>query len=102
VAREERFAPYFDGWLWPGHFASAPDTSERLRSAGFDDVSCWLEPRPMTPADPIPFVQAVCLVRHMDRLPEQLKPVFRDRVLERLGSPMTIDYVRLNMTATKR
>ena len=102
VANEEPFAAHFEGWQWPGHFASAPDTSARLRRAGFTDVSCWLEPRPVTPADLIPFVQAVCLVRHMDRLPEQLKPLFRDRVLKRLGSPVTIDYVRLNMTASKR
>jgi trans-aconitate 2-methyltransferase len=102
VTSEEPFAPYFEGWRWPGHFASAADTSARLRRADFTDVSCWLEPRPVTPADPIPFMQAVCLVRHMDRLPEQLKPLFRDRVLERLGSPVTIDYVRLNMTARRR
>jgi trans-aconitate 2-methyltransferase len=102
VLNEEPFAPYFQGWRWPGYFASAPDTSARLRRAGFTDVSCWLEPRPVTPADPVAFVQAVCLPRHMDRLPEQLKPLFRDRVLERLGSPVTIDYIRLNMTATKR
>jgi trans-aconitate 2-methyltransferase len=102
VAEEEQFAPYFEGWRWPGHFASAPDTSARLRRAGFTDVSCWLEPRPVTPADPIPFVQTVCLVRHMDQLPEQLKPCFRDQVLGRLGSPVTIDYVRLNITASKR
>lgn len=102
VAKEEQFAPCFDGWRWPGHFAGAPDTSARLSRAGFIDVNCWLEPRPVTPADPIPFVQAVCLVRHMDRLPEQLRPRFRDRVLGRVGSPVTIDYVRLNMSASKR
>jgi trans-aconitate 2-methyltransferase len=69
---------------------------------GFAEISCWLEPRPVTPSDLAPFVQAVCLVRHMDRLPEQLRPSFRDQVLGRLGSPVTIDYVRLNMTASKR
>ena len=102
VAKDERFAPYFEGWRWPGHFASASDTSARLRRAGFAEISCWLEPRPVTPSDLVPFVQAVCLVRHMDQLPEQLRPSFRDQVLERLGSPVTIDYVRLNMTASKR
>ena len=99
VVREEPFAPYFEGWRWPGRFATAQDTAARLRSAGFTEISCWLEPRPVTPADPAPFVQAVCLVRHVDQLPVQLRASFRDRVLARLGSPVTIDYVRLNMVA---
>jgi trans-aconitate 2-methyltransferase len=102
VAGETEFAPYFKGWRWPGRFAGAQDTAARLRRAGFTDVSCWLEPRLVTPADPIPFVQAVCLVRHLDRLPEPLRPAFRDRVLDRLGSPVVIDYVRLNMVARSR
>jgi trans-aconitate 2-methyltransferase len=102
VAREREFAPYFEGWRWPGRFASAHDTSARLRRVGFTDVSCWLEPRLVTPADPIPFVQAVCLVRHLDQLPESLRTSFRDQVLGRLGSPVVIDYVRLNMDARRR
>lgn len=102
VAREREFAPYFDGWRWPGHFASAQDTSARLHRAGFTDVSCWLEPRLVTPADPSPFVQTVCLVRHLDQLPEPLRPYYRDQVLGRLGSPVVIDYVRLNMVACRR
>ncbi|MGN6169506.1 MAG: class I SAM-dependent methyltransferase, partial [Solirubrobacteraceae bacterium] len=90
VAMEQQFAPYFEGWRWPGHFASAQDTSARLRHAGFTDVSCWLEPRQVMPPDPVPFVQAVCLVRHLDQLPEQLRPYFRDQVVRRLGSPVVI------------
>jgi trans-aconitate 2-methyltransferase len=102
VAREKEFAPYFEAWRWPGRFAGAQETSARLRRAGFTDVSCWLEPRLVTPADPIRFVQAVCLVRHLDRLPKPLWPDFRDRVLSGLGSPVVIDYVRLNMVACRR
>lgn len=101
AVREEPFAPYFEDWRWPGRFATAQDTAARLQSAGFTDVSCWLEPRPVTPVDPKPFVQTVCLVRHLDQLPAGLRPAFRDRVLERLGSPVTLDYVRLNMTASR-
>jgi len=47
-------------------------------------------------------VQAVCLVRHLDRLPEQLRASFSDRVLARLKPPVTIDYVRLNIVARNR
>jgi hypothetical protein len=38
-------------------------------------------------------------VRHLDQLPEHLRPSFCDRVLDGLSRPVTIDYVRLNMLA---
>ena len=102
AAREDEFARYFEWWRWPGHFASAGETSARLSRAGFTEVACWLERRLVTPADPTSFVQAVCLVRHLDQLPGELRPSFRDHVLGRLGSPVVIDYVRLNMVACRR
>lgn len=101
VIAEEPFAPFFDGWHWPGMFATAGETDARLRKAGFVDVSCWLEPRPVAPHDPADFVQTACLVRHLDVLPKQLRGPFRDRVLERVGNPVRLDYVRLNMVATR-
>ena len=99
VAREEPFAPYFEGWRWPGRFESAEETTARLHRAGFTDATCWLEPRSVTPKDPAPFVQAVCLVRHLDQLPEHLRPSFCEQVLGGLSRPVTIEYVRLNMVA---
>jgi trans-aconitate 2-methyltransferase len=99
VAGEEPFAPYFDDWQRPWNYATDSETEDRLRSAGFTDVSCWLEPKSVTPADPRAFVQTVCLVRHLDPLPEELTAPFLDRVLARAGAPLTLDYVRLNMTA---
>ena len=65
-----------------------------MRRAGFEDVSCWLEPREVTPADPRSFVQTVCLVRHLDPLPEELREPFIDRVLELDGHPFVLHYVR--------
>ena len=72
-----------------------------MERAGFTDVSCWLEPKPVTPSDPVAFVRTVCLVRHLDPLPEQLRAAFVDRVLERSGDPLVLEYVRLNMTARR-
>ena len=47
-------------------------------------------------------MQTVCLVRHIDRLPSaELKTAFVERVLEEAGEPLVLDYVRLNMTATR-
>ena len=99
VAAEEQFAPYFEGWRRPWNYATPEETAERLHDAGFADVSCWLEEKPTTPDEPHRFVQTVCLVRHLDPLPEELRGPFIDRVLARAGTPLVLEYVRLNMRA---
>ncbi len=40
-------------------------------------------------------------MRHLDPLPAQLREPFVDRVLERVGVPLVLEYVRLNMTAIR-
>ena len=51
----------------------------------------------MTLDDPRPFVSTVCLVRHLDPLPDELREQFIDRVLAQTGVPVVLEYVRLNM-----
>jgi trans-aconitate 2-methyltransferase len=99
VAGEEPFAEYFVGWERPWNYARAQETAERLGRAGFTGIDCWLEPKPVTPVEPRAFVQTVCLVRHLDPLPEELRGPFIDRVLARAGEPLVLEYVRLNMSA---
>ena len=99
VAAGEPFGTYFSDWEGPWNYASAEDTAQRLADAGFSDVSCWLEPRPVTLPDALPFIRTVCLVRHLDRLPSELHEAFLSQVLERSGQPLQLDYVRLNMSA---
>ena len=101
VAAEEPFAPYFEGWTKPWNYATAEETAQRLQQAGFEDVSCWLEEKPTTPPEPRRFVQTVCLVRHLDPLPEELRDAFIDRVLEREDDPLVLGYVRLNLSARR-
>jgi trans-aconitate 2-methyltransferase len=101
VAREEPFAPYFRTWRTPWNYATPEDTEVRLRRAGFADVSCWLAPKTVTPDDSRSFVESVCLVRHLDVVPQSLRSQFVDRVLERTGEPVVLEYVRLNMTAIR-
>ncbi len=100
VAAEQPFAPYFEGWRRPWNYANAEQTAERLRGAGFEDVHTWLEPKRVEPERA--FVRTVCLVRHLDPLPDTLREAFIDRVLERLARPLVLEYVRLNMTARRR
>jgi trans-aconitate 2-methyltransferase len=101
VAAEEPFDHYFVGWRKPWNYAGPEETVARLEHAGFREVKCWLEPKRVELADPRPFIQTVCLVRHLDPLPEGLRGPFLDRVLARTGTPLILHYVRLNMTATR-
>jgi trans-aconitate 2-methyltransferase len=101
VAGEEPFAPYFGDWQRPWNYATAEGTESKLRRAGFEEISCWLEEKRVSPEDTRAFTQTVCLVRHLDPLPEELRSVFVDRVLERSGQPFVLDYVRLNMAGTR-
>ena len=102
VAREAPFTPYFAGWVGPWNYASAEETAQRLTAAGFADVDTWLQERPTPLEQARPFITTVCLVRHLDRLPQQMHQAFVDAVLERVGEPLVLDYVRLNMTARRR
>ncbi len=100
VAAEQPFAPHFADWKRPWNYATAVDTEQRLQNAGFEDVSCWTENKCVSPGAPRAFIQTVCLVRHLDPLPEQLRDQFIDRVLERCAEPFALEYVRLNMVAS--
>ncbi len=102
VAAEEPFAPYFAGWTKPWNYAGAEETAARLERAGFTEVSAWLQDRPTELPEPRDFVATVCLVRHLDPLPEDLRDRFVDTVMDRVGTPVVLDYVRLNMTAVRR
>jgi trans-aconitate 2-methyltransferase len=101
VALEDPFAPYFTDWVRPWNYATGEETAQRLERAGFVEVSTWLEDKPTPLEDPRPFVSTVCLVRHLDPLPAELRDRFVDTVLERYGTPVVLDYVRLNMSARR-
>lgn len=101
VAFSAPWAGYFQGWAGPWNYASPEDTERRLRDAGFTDARAWLEDRPTTLSDGRAFVSSICLVRHLDRVPAERRDAFVDQVLARYGEPVVLDYVRLNMTASR-
>ncbi|MGN6255389.1 MAG: class I SAM-dependent methyltransferase [Solirubrobacterales bacterium] len=84
--------------LW--NFAGPEQTEARLREAGFTDVRCWLQPKPVQPAQPLEFVSTVTLGPILDQLPAELRQPFAEAVLERSEQPLVLDYVRLNIEAT--
>lgn len=99
VAAREPYAPHFEGFGQPWNYAGAEETEERLRAAGFEQVRCWLEPWAVVPPEPRDFVATVCLGAHLERLPEELREPFFEEILELEGSPLRLDYVRLNIDA---
>ena len=101
IAEEEPFAEYIGGWVGPWNFADPASTALRLETAGFTDVSSWLHPAPVVPDEPEAFIGTVCLGHHLERLPEELRPLLVERVIERAPSPLTLDYMRLNIDARR-
>src|SRR3954449_11996603 len=93
------FRPYFEGWQGPWNFATPEDTERRLRAAGFGEARCWPSDRPVRPDDPREYLRTINLGAHLDRLPDELRSLFVDAVLARLGERPTLDYVRLNIDA---
>jgi trans-aconitate 2-methyltransferase len=94
------FAPHFVEVpeLW--NYAGPEETEARLRVAGFASARCWLEPKPVTPEDPLAFTMTSTLGAHLARLPEQLHKPFAEAILDRSAKPVTLEYVRLNIEAT--
>jgi trans-aconitate 2-methyltransferase len=81
------------------NFASDEDTSEILGEVGFTDVRCWLEPKEVRPEEPLAFLRTVSLGPYMKVLPEELRDPFVTEVMDRMGEPLVLDYVRLNIDA---
>jgi len=99
VATQPRFAPHFEGASRMWNFAGPEETEARLAAAGFSEPRCWLEPKPVTPADPLRFTMTVTLGPHLGRLPEELRAPFAQAILDRSPKPLTLGYVRLNIEA---
>jgi trans-aconitate 2-methyltransferase len=98
IAREpyrDRFADFEPPW----NYANAEDTHARLIGAGFATAGCWLAPAPKEPEHAREFLSEVVLGPHVQHLPDELREPFIDEVLELLGEPVVVDYVRLNIDA---
>jgi trans-aconitate 2-methyltransferase len=101
VNGDERFAPYVRGVASSWNFASPGDTEMRLKSAGFTDERCWLEERIEKPREARDFLRTVCVRQHLELMPEDLREAYLDAVLEYLPRPLTLDYMRLNISARR-
>jgi len=99
VVAKPEFAPHFEQASGIWNFAGPEETEERLRDAGFAEARCWLEPKPVTPPDPLAFTSTVTLGPLLARLPEGRRRPFAEAILAESEKPLTLDYVRLNIEA---
>ena len=99
VAARPEFAGHLGEMTGIWNFASAGETESRLRRAGFSEIHCWLEPRPVQPDHPLEFTSTVTLGPLLAQLPPQQRRPFAEAILVESDQPLVLDYVRLNIEA---
>jgi trans-aconitate 2-methyltransferase len=99
LLEREPYAGHFAGWRAPWNYAGPEESRERLVAAGFSSAECWLTPAPQQPDHPREFLETVIFEPHVRQLPPELRERFVDELLEHLGEPVIVDYVRLNIDA---
>ena len=101
LSGDERFSAYLRPEERAWFYASIGDTQLRLRRVGFEVGRVTLEPWPVTPREPRAFLATVILPWHLDRLPPELREEFVTAVLAGMPGPLTVRYVRLNISARR-
>ncbi len=99
AASQPEFGQHFGAASSMWNFAGPEETEVRLRGAGFVDVHCWLEKKPLQPEDPLTFTSTVTLGPLLAQLPEEKRRPFAEAVLAAAERPLVLDYVRLNIEA---
>jgi trans-aconitate 2-methyltransferase len=100
LSREPQWSAHLARVPIPWHFASPEQAERDLRGAGFVDVRAWLERRDAEPPDMRAFVASSIAGVQIDALPEDRRQPFLDALMERLGRPRALPYVRLNLSAS--
>jgi trans-aconitate 2-methyltransferase len=100
IARRPPFAEHLAAMPEVWYYPTVEATRERLARAGFEVSACWLQPAPATPPRPREFLETVVFAPHLERLPAELRGEYLDAILDELGDPVVLDYVRINWDAT--
>lgn len=101
ASSEPPFREYLHGWRGPWNYAGPAETEKRLTTAGFSAAKAWLTDWPVEVDEPRTYFATVMLGSHLDRMPEEHRDAFVDAVLAHLPEPIRVDYVRLNIDATR-
>jgi trans-aconitate 2-methyltransferase len=103
----QEFAPHFTGWRRPWNFADAETAIRRLEAAGFANATASTRPAPVSFPDASSygaFIRTVCIRPHLSLLPAALHEGFIDALAAGAATDtpaFTLDYWRLDMTATR-
>lgn len=92
-----------DGWVGPWFFATPEETRARLLACGFTEVRTWSAEDPVrfdSSSELERYLATVILGPHLQRLAPEERDVFVKQVAARIPD-RTIDYVRLNIVATR-
>ncbi|MGH2992975.1 MAG: class I SAM-dependent methyltransferase [Solirubrobacterales bacterium] len=101
VAARAPFAEHLADMESIWNFSSPAVAEHRLRAAGFERVECWLEQKHVVPDEPLEYLATSALGPQLARLPDaQVRP-FVDAVAARMPSPLSFEYVRLNINARR-
>ncbi len=101
LADRPPFSKFFEDWTGPWNFADDRATTALLERIGFTDVRCSLEDWPVTPPEPHDYLRTVCLGHHLEQLPDELRETLVGRVVDTMGDPLMLEYVRLNISARR-
>jgi trans-aconitate 2-methyltransferase len=101
LADRPPFSEFFEDWTGPWNFADDHATTALLEGIGFTGVSCSLEDWPVTPPEPHNYLRTVCLGHHLEQLPDELRETLVGRVVDTMGDPLLLEYVRLNISARR-
>jgi trans-aconitate 2-methyltransferase len=101
LADDERFAPHLSGFELPWHFAGLDETERHLRDAGFEIGNLSLDRFDEQPPEPLECMRASGLNAHLERLPDELRDEFVSALADSMPKPMTLRYVRLNVSARR-
>ena len=101
VGAREEFAEWLRDWEAPWYYADPVETADRLSAAGFHDVRTWLQPWPVVPDDPATYLATITHGAQVQRLPPHLRDRFVEAVIAEASTPLTVDYLRLNIDARR-
>jgi trans-aconitate 2-methyltransferase len=99
IAAREPYASELTEFETPWHYAGPEETEQRLRAAGFDQITTGLQPWTVVPPNPRGFLRTLILKPYLDLLPGELHERFIDDAMAAAGEPLTLRYVRLNISA---
>jgi trans-aconitate 2-methyltransferase len=99
VASRHEFGQHLGAMRGVWNFPTPDETEPILESAGFTDVRCWLQPKPLQPERPLEFISSMTLGPILEQLQEEKRQPFAEAVLEESDQPLVLDYLRLNIEA---